>query len=613
MSHVSRFVVLSLPLIFFCSGISSSQTLLSDSFGGSGRVDQTKWRLPFGGDGSFLGRTQLKTNLATDYPIQTGGVARLRFDTYLDNGSGGSAGVFSGAEINTRRNFSVGGGLRFNARARVVNPPGGLAGGIFLFDVTRTNGSGDLVRDEIDHEIITNEIQPGGQRRVFTNHWNEGPFTGPGSGGFPRFDSLGAGFDQTQFHNYTIDWRPDRISWYVDNTLVRTTSTAVPDDPMNARINFWAPDSGWPDAFNAALQPAATAGANQQFFLEVDDVSISRQNTTLGPNLLVDPSFENGDLIIDPVATGGWFQFANAFEATDVVRTGFFSAKAFGPFDGSTNASGIFQNVVASPGDVFEASAFASTTAADTIAGTSNFVTVKIEFLNAAGAVIGGNQKETIILNGQDPDMPEDQWVEGVVNAVAPAGTTKARVVLPFIQFAQGIRNPPNQDPGAVWFDDVSFRRIISGPSVDADFNNDGLLNCTDVDSLTQVIANGSNLPSQDLTGDGIVNGVDLDLWLAIAGETNLPSGNPYLKGDANLDGQVDGSDFGIWNANKFTNRSEWCRGDFNANGVVDGSDFGIWNANKFRSSDTAVVPEPGLAASSLCLALGVLALRARR
>jgi hypothetical protein len=63
----------------------------------------------------------------------------------------------------------------------------------------------------------------------------------------------------------------------------------------------------------------------------------------------------------------------------------------------------------------------------------------------------------------------------------------------------------------------------------------------------------------------------------------------------------VDGSDFGVWNANKFTSVAEWCSGDFTADGVIDGSDFGAWNSNKFTSSDSATVPEPS--------ALGGLAL----
>ena len=66
----------------------------------------------------------------------------------------------------------------------------------------------------------------------------------------------------------------------------------------------------------------------------------------------------------------------------------------------------------------------------------------------------------------------------------------------------------------------------------------------------------------------------------------NLPSGNAYLLGDANLDGVVDGQDFIIWNANKFTFTSAWSQGDFNADGTTDGQDFVIWNMFKFQESD---------------------------
>lgn len=124
----------------------------------------------------------------------------------------------------------------------------------------------------------------------------------------------------------------------------------------------------------------------------------------------------------------------------------------------------------------------------------------------------------------------------------------------------------------------------------------------------------GTNLSSFDMTGDGQVNHADLNSWLAIAGAVNNASGNPYRPGDGNLDGVVDGSDFGIWNANKFTGTAALCSGDFNADGVVDGSDFGIWNANKFTSSDaTAVVPEPALFAMAIPALLLLTACRPRR
>jgi hypothetical protein len=67
------------------------------------------------------------------------------------------------------------------------------------------------------------------------------------------------------------------------------------------------------------------------------------------------------------------------------------------------------------------------------------------------------------------------------------------------------------------------------------------------------------------------------------------------IPGDANGDRVVDGSDFGIWNSNKFTTGTNWSRGDFNRDGVTDGTDFGIWNSNKFTSADASgsLVPEP--------------------
>ncbi len=104
------------------------------------------------------------------------------------------------------------------------------------------------------------------------------------------------------------------------------------------------------------------------------------------------------------------------------------------------------------------------------------------------------------------------------------------------------------------------------------------------------------------MTGDGLVNTADLTKWLAEAGAAEIPSGNPYLVGDADLDGSVDGSDFIAWNMHKFTNTAAWCSGDFTADGSVDGSDFIAWNMNKFTSADgVSAVPEP------TCMVLGCL------
>ena len=134
----------------------------------------------------------------------------------------------------------------------------------------------------------------------------------------------------------------------------------------------------------------------------------------------------------------------------------------------------------------------------------------------------------------------------------------------------------------------VNFQ-LTPGTSIDPDFNDDGQIDGMDIDLLHANLVDGPSDPSMfDLTGDGLVTIADRDEWLVQAGAANLASGNPYLLGDANLDGSVDVSDFNRWNSNKFSSSSNWTDGDFNADGFVDVSDFNNWNGNKFQTSDTA-------------------------
>lgn len=128
----------------------------------------------------------------------------------------------------------------------------------------------------------------------------------------------------------------------------------------------------------------------------------------------------------------------------------------------------------------------------------------------------------------------------------------------------------------------IDFGVVLLG-----DFDHDSEYTCNDINMLVAEIASGGGNLMFDLNSDLLVNQDDLDVWLATAATFN-GFASPYKRGDANLDGTVDGQDFIIWNSNKFTPIAAWCRGDFNADGFVDGQDFILWNTNKFTSSDTA-------------------------
>ena len=99
------------------------------------------------------------------------------------------------------------------------------------------------------------------------------------------------------------------------------------------------------------------------------------------------------------------------------------------------------------------------------------------------------------------------------------------------------------------------------------------------------------------------------DLSLAVVSDGFRVDAIVALPGDANLDGFVDGLDFIVWNANKFTEEGDWLTADFNGDSFVDGLDFIIWNANKFTSVDMLPpsVPEPSTLLWPALLALAVV------
>ena len=152
-----------------------------------------------------------------------------------------------------------------------------------------------------------------------------------------------------------------------------------------------------------------------------------------------------------------------------------------------------------------------------------------------------------------------------------------------------------------------NFIRVDVPEAFQGDFDGNSLFDSRDLDLLLSegpiaegvVVTPGAN-DQFDLNGDGMIDLLDRDDWLAGAATANGLL-TPYLLGDANLDGFVDVTDFNQWNTNKFTNSLSWVSGDFNGDGAIDVGDFNIWNNAKFSSSRGQVVPEPTGIAYSLC------------
>ena len=114
----------------------------------------------------------------------------------------------------------------------------------------------------------------------------------------------------------------------------------------------------------------------------------------------------------------------------------------------------------------------------------------------------------------------------------------------------------------------------------------------------------------------GEVDGVGYapNYGLAVTYGSNHVEVQGALLGDANLDGEVDGTDFMVWRDHRFTSGNSWATGDFNGDGFVDGRDLFIWNAHKFMiAAPSLPVPEPDCGLVAVVLVMSLLKLRGWR
>jgi hypothetical protein len=154
---------------------------------------------------------------------------------------------------------------------------------------------------------------------------------------------------------------------------------------------------------------------------------------------------------------------------------------------------------------------------------------------------------------------------------------------------------------------DVAVGLPIMTPGLPCDFDDDGICNVADIDSLTAEIIAGTNNTDFDVNGDGVVNLVDQDQWRADAATENGFAA-PFLNGDADLNGSVVAGDLNALGTNWQSSPNAWSNGDFNADGVVNSGDLNLLALNwqdSIATAAAAAVPEPAtttLLLMAICL-----------
>jgi hypothetical protein len=243
--------------------------------------------------------------------------------------------------------------------------------------------------------------------------------------------------------------------------------------------------------------------------------------------------------------------------------------------------------------------------------GVPNGSTVTLNFRYTPGpdGPDEGTNPDSAVLGGRVITDPNNIGPETTVEI------TNSAVLDEFVNFNRfGIRSRSNDDnpqgPASFTFDDLVFRVAAPSGGVAGDFNNDAVVNATDIDLLCDRINAGTGpIAPFDVNNDNSVNNADVNFEVTNILDTKF--------GDTDTDGDVDLNDLGnLASGFNVAGEKRWSRGNFDCDLDVDLNDLGTLATNfgagraAAMAAFEALVPEP----SALSLvAIGGLALSARR
>lgn len=139
-------------------------------------------------------------------------------------------------------------------------------------------------QDEIDWEFSGNDFSSG-NGTVQTNYFGKGI-----PGNYDRGTYAPVSSPNMQFHTYTLDWSPTRLTWSIDGVVVRTlinnNATSgpyqYPQSPMQLQLGLW--DGGDPSNSPGTIIWAGgkTNMGKAPFTMYVQSVLITNANPCSG-------------------------------------------------------------------------------------------------------------------------------------------------------------------------------------------------------------------------------------------------------------------------------------------------------------------------------------------
>lgn len=306
-----------------------------------------------------------------------------------------------------------------------------------------------------------------------------------------------------RFHTYAVDWTDRYLRFYVDDVHYYTVYDEDVDgflssstQPMELVLNTAVGGDFLPNPNESTVWP-------QTF--EIDWVRVYQANPAPLP-------FVNGGFESNGGTLAGWSVFGNdlrnnpnVLAANEAVAEGNTSLKLFGTFGSGADYSGVTQGIMVVSGQEIEASLESLIRSADSIAGTSNTLAMRIEFYSEFGAKFDSDKMLHVEqIQIADGSTTVDVWQPHTLSAIAPPNAVEARLAIVFHQ--------PGVDAGAVHVDAVKFGVVDTAVSI-GDYNGDGIVNLADYTVWRDSFGATGAAAIADGNNNGTVDAADYEIW----------------------------------------------------------------------------------------------------